>query len=170
LLTSAIETHTLPLKTGRTGTEAGETSAVEPALVDALHSLLTLCSWAGRADLWPPPLSAIEDLRSRLPRTLHLRVQVLGDPARLDAATLAEFDGAIRAAGRGDEDLVRSLTEQMMRWATPRRVGVVQMFARHARGLSALGQSAFEEAYQQLSASSSPGAFPVFTAYVWALT
>jgi DNA-binding CsgD family transcriptional regulator len=39
------------------------------------------------------------------------------------------------------------------------------MFARHARGLSALGRSDFEEAYQQLSAISSPGALPAFTAY-----
>jgi DNA-binding CsgD family transcriptional regulator len=262
LLVSAIETHTLSLRTGRAGSDAGDTSAVDPALIDALHSLLSVCSWAGRGDLWPPLLSAIADLRPRLPRTLHLRVQVQGDPARLDTATLAEFDGAIRAlreqadpartvqiaiaalyidriddcreplwrvvqdgraggaitsairammalcvedfavgrwdeahelaieglqlcdtygyglptwflrmgqalvaAGRGDEDLVRSLTEQMMRWATPRRVGAVQMFARHARGLSALGQGDFEEAYQQLSAISSPGALPAYTAY-----
>jgi DNA-binding CsgD family transcriptional regulator len=262
LLVSAIETHTLAAKTGRAWSDAGDTSAVDPALVDALHSLLSVCSWAERADLWPPLLSTIEDLRSRLPRMLHLRVHVQGDPARLDAATLAEFDGAIRAlheqadpawiaqiaiaaiyidrvddcreplwrvvqdgrvggavnaairammalcledfgvgrwdeahelaieglrlcdtygyglqtrflqagqalvaAGRGDEDLVRSLTEQMMRWATPRRVGAVQMFARHARGLSALGRSAFEDAYQQLSAISSPGELPAFTGY-----
>ena len=39
------------------------------------------------------------------------------------------------------------------------------MFAQHARGLSALGQGAFEEAYQQLSAISPPGAFPAYTAY-----
>jgi DNA-binding CsgD family transcriptional regulator/energy-coupling factor transporter ATP-binding protein EcfA2 len=260
LLVNAIETHTRSL--GRAGPDANDTSAVDPALVDALHSLLSVCSWAGQGDLWPPLLSVIEDLRSRVPRTLHLRVQVQGDPARLDAVTLAEFDGAIRAlreqadpartvqiaiaalyidriddcreslwrvvqdgraggaitsairammalcvedfavgrwdeahelaieglqlcdtygyglptwflrmgqalvaAGRGDEDLVRSLTEQMMRWATPRRVGAVQMFARHARGLSALGQGDFEEAYQQLSAISAPGAFPAYTAY-----
>jgi DNA-binding CsgD family transcriptional regulator len=267
LLVGAIGIHILAAKTGRACPDAGDmddrdTSAVDPALVDALHSLLSVCSWAERADLWAPLLSTIEDLRSRLPRMLHLRVQVQGDPARLDAATLAEFDGAVRAlrgqadpawivqiaiaaiyinriddcreplwrvvqdgraggainsairammalcledfgvgrwdeahelaieglqlcdtygyglqtwflragqalvaAGRGDEDLVRSLTEQMMRWATPRRVGAVQMFARHARGLAALGHSGFEDAYQQLSAISPPGAFPAFTAY-----
>jgi DNA-binding CsgD family transcriptional regulator len=261
LLVGAIETRTGP-KTGRPRPGNGGEGAVDPALVDALHSLLTVCSWAEQADLWPPLLSAIEDLGSGLPRTLHLRVHVQGDPARLDAATLAEFDGAVRAvrqqadpartvqiaiaaqyidrvddcreplwrvvqdgraggaitsairammalcvedfavgrwdeahdlaleglglcdtygyglptwflrlgqalvaAGRGHEDLVRSLTEQMMRWATPRRVGVVQTFARHARGLSALGRSAFEEAYQHLSAISSPGTFPAYTAY-----
>jgi DNA-binding CsgD family transcriptional regulator len=260
LLVSAIETHTLALKTGWAGT--GDTTGVDPALVDALHSLLSLCSWAEQPELWPPLLSAIDDLGSGLPRLLHLRVQVQGDPARLDPATLAEFDrvilalrehsdpartaqiaiaamyidrvdecrealwrvvengragGAINsgirammalgvadfavgrwdeandlateglelcesygyglqtwflragqalvAAGRGDEDLVRLLTEEMMRWATPRRVGIVQMFARHARGLSALGRSNFEEAYQQLAAITPPGALPAYTAY-----
>jgi DNA-binding CsgD family transcriptional regulator len=235
---------------------------VDPALVDALHSLLTVCSWAGRGDLWPSLLSAIADLGPGLPPMLHLRVQVQGDPARLDAVTLAEFDGAVRglreqadsarivqvaiaaiyvdrvddcreplwrvvrdgraggavtsairammvlsvedfavgrwdeaqdlaieglrlcdtygyglstwflrlgealvAAGRGDDDLVDSLTEQMMRWAAPRRVGAVQMFAQHARGLSALGRGAFEEAYQNFSAISSPGSLPAYTAY-----
>ncbi|MFZ0046434.1 MAG: hypothetical protein WAL16_11390 [Streptosporangiaceae bacterium] len=59
---------------------------------------------------------------------------------------------AMAAAGRGEDDLVGSLTEQMMRWAAPRRVGAVQMFAEHARGLSAPGQSAFEEAYRHFSA------------------
>jgi DNA-binding CsgD family transcriptional regulator len=262
LLVSAIETHTLALKEGWAGTGTGDTTVVDPALVDALHSLLSLCSWAEQPDLWPPLLSAIDDLGSRLPRLLHLRVHVQGDPARLDTATLAEFDrvifalrehadpartaqiaiaamyidrvdgcrealwrvvedgragGAINsgirammalgvadfavgrwdeandlateglelceshgyglqtwflragqalvAAGRGDEDLVRSLTEEMMIWATPRRVGIVQMFARHARGLSALGRSNFEEAYQQLAAITSPGELPAYTAY-----
>jgi DNA-binding CsgD family transcriptional regulator len=262
LLVSAIEARRLLLKTGRDDADGSDPSAVEPALADALHSLLTVCSWAGRADLWPPLLSAIEDLRPGLPRMLHLRVRVQGDPARLDAATLAEFDDAIRglrdqadpartvqiaiaaiytdriddcreplwrvvrdgrsggaitlairammalcvedfavgkwdevddlateglrlcedygyglptwflrfgqalvAAGRRDEDLVCPLTEQMMRWAAPRGVGAVQMFARHARGLSALGRGAFEEAYQQFSAIGSPGALPAYTAY-----
>jgi DNA-binding CsgD family transcriptional regulator/energy-coupling factor transporter ATP-binding protein EcfA2 len=262
LLVSAIENRTGSLIPGLAGADAGEENAVDPALADALHSLLTVCSWSGRADLWPPLLSAIEDLRPGLPRMLHLRVQVQGDPARLDAATLAEFDVAVRelrqqadsaqtvqvaiaaiyidrvddcreplwrviqdgraggavtsairammalsvedfavgrwdeaqdlaieglqlcdahgyglstwflrlgqalvAAGRGDEDLVGSLTEQMMRWAAPRRVGAVQAFAQHARGLSALGRGDFEDAYQHLSAISPPGTFPAYTAY-----
>jgi len=262
LLVSAIESRLLSLKTGRGDPDSGDPSAAEPALIDALDSLLSVCSWAHRADLWPPLLSAIEVLRPGLPRLFHLRVQVQGDPARVDAATLAEFDDVVRAlgqqadpaqtvqvavaalyvdrvddcrnplgrvvddgraggaitsairamialciedfalgkwdevddlsaeglrlcaaygyglptwvlrqgqalvaAGRGDEDLVRSLTEQMMRWATPRHVAGVQMFAWHARGLSALGRGAFEEAYQQLSAISAPGVLPPYTAY-----
>ncbi|MDT7574722.1 MAG: hypothetical protein QOH17_1055 [Pseudonocardiales bacterium] len=260
LLTSAIGTHARSLTPARTDTV--DSSAVDPVLVDALHSLLSVCSWAEKAELWAPLLSAIDELGPRLPRLLHLRVRVQGDPARLDAATLAEFDRAILAlagpadptqtaqiaiaamyvdrvddcrealwrmiedgraggainsairammalgaddfalgrwdealdlategldlcethgyglqtqflqagraliaAGRGDQDLVRTLTGQMMRWATPRRVGIMQMFAHHARGLSALGQGAFEEAYQQLSAICPPGELPAYTAY-----
>lgn len=45
-----------------------------------------------------------------------------------------------------------SLTEQMMRWAAPRRVGAVQMYAEHARGLSAPARSTLEEAYRHFSA------------------
>jgi DNA-binding CsgD family transcriptional regulator len=261
LLVSAVETPILALM-DRSAMSASKTSAVDPALVDALHSLLSVCSWAERSDLWAPLLSPIERLGSRLPRALHLRVQVQGDPARLDTATLAEFDGAIHAlreeadpaqiaqtavaaiyidrvddcrealwrviedgrtggainsairammalslegfavgrwdevndlaleglqlcetygyglqtwflragqalvaAGRGDQDLVRSLTARMMGWATPRRVGAVQIFAHHARGLSALGRSDFETAYLELSAIGPPGVLPAFTAY-----
>jgi DNA-binding CsgD family transcriptional regulator/tetratricopeptide (TPR) repeat protein/energy-coupling factor transporter ATP-binding protein EcfA2 len=259
LLVGAIETHTRSLTVRGEGTDTG---AIDSPFIDALHSLLSVCSWAERAELWPPLLSAIAEVGPRLPRLLHLRVQVQGDPARLDADTLAEFDreivalrgptdptqtahlaiaamyvdrvdgcrealwrviedgragGAINsairsmmvlgandfvigrwdealdlalegielcethgyglqtwflragqalfAAGRGDEELVRTLTEQMMRWAAPRRQGLVQMFAHHARGLSALGQGAFEAAYQHLSAICPPGEFPAYTAY-----
>jgi DNA-binding CsgD family transcriptional regulator/energy-coupling factor transporter ATP-binding protein EcfA2 len=261
LLTGAIEGHIQPGSVPRDGPDA-DGGDDRSALIDAVHSLLSVCSWAERADLWPPLLSVIDVLGPAIPRALHLRVRAQGDPSRLDAATLAEFDRAVGAlpeqadpartvqiataalyidrvddcreplwrvvrdgraggavtsairammalsvedfsvgkwdeadalaleglrlcdahgygllpwvlrlgqalvaAGRGDEDLVRSLTEQMMQWATPRRVGAVQMFARHARGLSALGQGAFEEAYQHLCGIGPPGTLPPYTAY-----
>ena len=72
---------------------------------------------------------------------------------------------ALIAAGRGEEALVQSITEQMMRWARPRGVGAVQIFARHARGLSALGRGDFEDAYQQFVTISPPGQFPSYVAY-----
>jgi DNA-binding CsgD family transcriptional regulator len=68
---------------------------VEPGLLGALDALLSLCCWGERAALWPPLLHAIDVRREILPRSLHLRVQVLGDPAHLDAATLAEFDETV---------------------------------------------------------------------------
>jgi DNA-binding CsgD family transcriptional regulator len=58
---------------------------------------------------------------------------------------------ALLAAGRGDEDATRSLTDEMLQWATPRRVRAVQCFAWQAQSLAALGRGDFEEAYQQAS-------------------
>jgi DNA-binding CsgD family transcriptional regulator/energy-coupling factor transporter ATP-binding protein EcfA2 len=262
LLVGAIEARTQRRRPEPAEPAAHAPGSAEPALIDALQTLLSLCSWAERAELWPPLFAAIDDLRPSLPRTLELHVRALGDPARLDTATLAEFDSAIQAlheqadpalflqiamaaaylgrvdgcleplrrivengraggpvtsairammalcveefavgnwnaagtlaieglqlcdsygyglqswflragqaliaAGRGDGDLVASLTEKMMRWATPRQVGTLQMCAEHARGLFALGQGNFEQAYQHLSAINPPGAFPPYTAY-----
>jgi ATP/maltotriose-dependent transcriptional regulator MalT len=67
------------------------------------------------------------------------------------------FAKAIVAAGRGDHDTTRALTDTMDRWAAPRRAGVVRLYARHARALAALGRADFEDAYHQLSAISPPG-------------
>jgi DNA-binding CsgD family transcriptional regulator len=63
------------------------------------------------------------------------------------------------AAGRGDDVSAAGLSGQMMEWAVPRRVRVVEMYAQHVRGLAALGRGDFEEAYQQLAAISPPGSF-----------
>jgi DNA-binding CsgD family transcriptional regulator len=56
---------------------------------------------------------------------------------------------ALLAAGRGDEDATRSLTDEMLQWAAPRRVRAVQCFAWQAKALAALGRGDFEDAYQQ---------------------
>jgi DNA-binding CsgD family transcriptional regulator len=64
---------------------------------------------------------------------------------------------ALLAAGRGDEDATRSLTDEMLQWATPRRVRAVQCFAWQAQSLAALGRGDFEEAYQQASKISPAG-------------
>ncbi len=63
------------------------------------------------------------------------------------------------AAGRGDEVSAAALSERMLEWAVPRRVRVVEMYARHVRGLAALGRGDFEDAYHQLAAISPPGVF-----------
>jgi DNA-binding CsgD family transcriptional regulator len=67
---------------------------------------------------------------------------------------------ALLAALRGDQDRVDALCDRMMRWATPRRVGSVQLYARHACELAALGRGDFEEAYRQATAISPPGMLP----------
>lgn len=45
---------------------------------------------------------------------------------------------AMLAAARGDDATTRTLTDQMTRWAIPRRVGVILRLAAQARTLSAL--------------------------------
>jgi DNA-binding CsgD family transcriptional regulator len=56
---------------------------------------------------------------------------------------------ALVAAGRGDYERTRSLTDAMLEWAAPRRVRSLQCSAWHARSLAALGCGKFEEAYQE---------------------
>jgi DNA-binding CsgD family transcriptional regulator len=60
-------------------------------------------------------------------------------------------------AQRGDEDATRCLTDEMLQWATPRRVRTVQCYAWQAQALAALGRGDFDEAYQQVSKISPAG-------------
>jgi DNA-binding CsgD family transcriptional regulator len=55
---------------------------------------------------------------------------------------------AMVAAARGDDAAMRLLTDQMTRWAIPRRIGLVVRLATQARMLSALTHGDFEAAYQ----------------------
>jgi DNA-binding CsgD family transcriptional regulator len=61
------------------------------------------------------------------------------------------------AAARGDDDATRALCDEMLQWATPRRVGAVQCFAWQVQALAAIGRGDFEEAYRQASKISSAG-------------
>jgi DNA-binding CsgD family transcriptional regulator len=64
---------------------------------------------------------------------------------------------AMVAAARGDDTATRQLTDQMTRWATPRRAGLVVRLAAQARALAALGRGDFEAAYQAATAVTEPG-------------
>ena len=64
---------------------------------------------------------------------------------------------AMLAAVHGDDATARVLTDQMTRWATPRRGGLVVRLATQARTLSALGQGDFEAAYQHATTITQPG-------------
>jgi ATP/maltotriose-dependent transcriptional regulator MalT len=72
-------------------------------------------------------------------------------------AMVARAVRALLAAGRGDEDATRSLTDEMLQWATPRRMRAVQCYAWQAQALAALGRGDFEEAYQHASKISPAG-------------
>jgi ATP/maltotriose-dependent transcriptional regulator MalT len=64
---------------------------------------------------------------------------------------------ALLTAGRGDEDATRSLTDEMLQWATPRRMRAVQCYAWQAQALASLGRGDFEEAYQHATKISPAG-------------
>jgi DNA-binding CsgD family transcriptional regulator len=64
---------------------------------------------------------------------------------------------AMLAAARGDDATTRMLTDQMTRWAIPRRVGAILRLAAQARMLSALTHGDFEAAYQHATTITRPG-------------
>ena len=69
----------------------------------------------------------------------------------------ARYLQALVAAGRGDDERVTGLTDDLMRWTAPRGIRVGEWFAWQARGLAALGRADFEEAYRLTSMVSPPG-------------
>ena len=242
------------LLVGAIESRAGEHDQTDGVLVEALYTLLTVCFFGGRQELWDPFYAALRRLTPRAPRTLSLCATLFADPARakpvdidelesmidrlhdeadpaevvriarasffvdrmsgcreaqwrvvrdgrrggsvasaiyalinlsLDDYLLGEwnetlqladeglqlceangyhllawplwFGKAIVAAGRGDQDTLRAISDKMDQWAAPRRAGVVQLYARHARALAALGRREFESAYHDLVAISPPG-------------
>lgn len=227
----------------------------EAMFIEALHTLLLVCFFGGRADLWDPFDAAISRLTPRPPELLDVLSKTFPDPARtaqpdvlerLDALIsdlrhetdpvrivrvgiacayvdrlpgcrdalwrvvgdgrsggaitsaieslfllcndgflggnwdevleltdeglkLCEVHGyrviawpglfyqALIAAARGDYGTTKALTDEIIRWASPRRVGAVQLYAQHARALGALSRGDFEEAYTHATAVSEAG-------------
>ncbi|MFF5442118.1 ATP-binding protein [Streptomyces achromogenes] len=68
-----------------------------------------------------------------------------------------QYVRAAVAAARGDAETAVALTEEIVRWATPRGVLGARFFACHARALAALGSGDFETAYRHACALSPPG-------------
>lgn len=81
-----------------------------------------------------------------------------------------QWGKALLAAARGDYDTTQALTDEIVRWATPRRLGSVQAYASHARALAALSQGDFEDAYRHAAAISPPGVLAPFVPHaLWVL-
>jgi DNA-binding CsgD family transcriptional regulator len=66
------------------------------------------------------------------------------------------------AAYRGEYETTQTLTDQMMRWATPRRARAVHAFSNLALHLSAMGQGEFETAYQLAASITPAGQLPPY--------
>jgi len=66
---------------------------------------------------------------------------------------------ALVAAAQGDVAACTRFTDWIVQWATPRGAQQALWAVAHAKGLLALGQGDFENAYVQFSAVNSPGVF-----------
>ena len=64
------------------------------ALEDGLHTLMVVCYFGGRAELWKPFHAAIARM-TRLPEALYLSTKTYVDPVRGAAPALGELDAAI---------------------------------------------------------------------------
>ncbi len=80
--------------------------------------------------------------------------RVYSQPGR---AWVAREQMAMIAAARGEDELVQTLTRQVLQWAMPRGVSAACHGAHRALALAALGRGDFEEAYREAVAVSAPG-------------
>jgi len=229
--------------------------ASNKTLIEALYTLLMVCFFGGRPQLWPAFHTAVDRLRPHPPQLLTILSDTFSDPAhragpvvdRLDAAigrlrnetsparivrtaiagsfldrigdcreplwravrhgrdggavtsaiealfllgndayftgrwdevlqltgeglTLCDahhyrlirwpgrFLQALVAGARGDENS-RTLTDEMTRWAAPRRVGAVTAYVSHIKTLAALARGDFDAAFRHASQISPAGRF-----------
>jgi len=75
----------------RTASAATEDVVLE----EALHALLRVCWFGGRADLWRPFDAVLARLASNIPASLDLASKIVADPVRTAASALKQLDAAI---------------------------------------------------------------------------
>ena len=71
--------------------------ASRTAMEEALHTMLRVCYFGGRAELWEPFYGALARLGPPVPTDLYLSAKTLSDPVRLAAPVLGQLDAAIQA-------------------------------------------------------------------------
>ncbi|MGK5739376.1 helix-turn-helix transcriptional regulator [Micromonospora sp. URMC 103] len=75
--------------------------ADDPALMDAMHTLLLLCFFSGEPAMWEPFFAALDRLTPEVPELLAVAGASFGDPARTGQAAAGRFDAIV--AGMSDE-------------------------------------------------------------------
>jgi DNA-binding CsgD family transcriptional regulator len=68
-------------------------------LIEALYTLIMICFFGGRAELWPSLHQAIDRLSPRPPELLEILSKTFSDPARLTPDTLARVDASVADLG-----------------------------------------------------------------------
>ena len=76
-----------------------------------------------------------------------------------------QFGQAMLSAARGDTAKTERLTSAMTRWAGHTGAHLLHTYARHALALGALGRGDYQTAYDNASAITAPGTFPVNVAH-----
>jgi len=89
------------LLVGAITSRAGSTEPGDRAMEDALHTLMLVCNFGGRVELWKPFYDAIGRFGTRVPETLYLSSKTFADPARTTSAALERLDAAVE--GLADE-------------------------------------------------------------------
>lgn len=82
---------------------AHEYEASDLALTEAVHTLLWVCLWAERAELWGPFDAVIARPGEQIDPVLDLNVKIVVDPVRTAAASLKQLDAAIEDL-QGEQD------------------------------------------------------------------
>ncbi|MFF4346206.1 AAA family ATPase [Streptomyces sp. NPDC001530] len=83
--------------------------AGDPALVNALMTLLLICFFGGRADLWEPFHRALARLSPKPPPLLALPTDLCADPARTGAAALPRLTAALATVHEADPESAQTL-------------------------------------------------------------
>jgi DNA-binding CsgD family transcriptional regulator len=74
--------------------------AHDKVLIEALYTLIMICFFGGRAELWPPVRSIVDRLSPRPPELLAILSATFSDPARLTPAMLARADASVAELGQ----------------------------------------------------------------------
>jgi DNA-binding CsgD family transcriptional regulator len=69
--------------------------AKDAALIEAVHLLLLLCFYSGRAELWTPFYTALARLRPEPPALLSVAGKTFSDPARSGVAALEQLQSIL---------------------------------------------------------------------------
>jgi DNA-binding CsgD family transcriptional regulator len=69
-------------------------------LIEALYTLIMICFFGGRAELWLPVQDIVDRLKPRPPELLAILVKTFSDPARLTPAMLARADASVAGLGQ----------------------------------------------------------------------
>ncbi|WP_433243469.1 ATP-binding protein [Actinomadura nitritigenes] len=69
--------------------------AHDKVLIEALYTLLMICFFGGRGELWPPLRTTVDHLTPRPPELLAILSHTFSDPARLTPGMLARADASI---------------------------------------------------------------------------